>query len=273
MKNQHLTRLFLGLAIPALAGFACSGGSAGVGPTGGGGNSGGAGSGAGGTTGAVTVDCTMDPGSTTNDISDFEDGSGTVLPNGNRNGGWYTYIDTTATCLVMPAPHATATAAEIPGGRCASMFAIHFTGTGCTTWGAGVGTDLNAVPAAADAGAGPATGPKQVYDVSGYTGITFWSRADHGASMRLKVPMSDETKVADGGLCVEMATAKCSDNFGSNIALTSKWIKHTVMFSTMAQEKWGKPFTWNPAHVTSIQFQVPAAALFDVWIDDVAFIK
>jgi len=279
MKNGHFVSM--ALAIPALLLGACGGGSAGAGTPGAGGSTGaagtGSGTGAGGTTGtgaagtgAAAVDCTMDPGSTTDTISDFEDGSGSVLANGMRNGAWYSYIDTAPTCAVMPLPHAAVTAGEIPGGRCASLFALHFTGTGCSVFGAGVGTDL-AAPAAGDAGA--TSTAKVPYDVTGYSGISFWSRADKGTSMRFKMPMTDETKTTDGGNCTEVATAKCSDDFGANIALTTKWIKHTVMFSTMHQEGWGKVFTWTPGHVTSIQFQVPVVPMFDVWIDDVAFIK
>jgi predicted small secreted protein len=265
MKHGQLVSL--ALVVPALLLAACGGNNE---ASTGGAGSGGGGSGAGGTGSAVTVDCTADPGSTPNDISDFEDGAGSVLPNDDRNGGWYTYVDPTATCMVTPMPKATAGAGEIAGMRCASGYAMHFTGTGCTTWGAGVGTDLKA-PAATDGGT--SAGPKVPYDVSGYTGISFWVRADKGAAMRFKMPMTDETKVEDGGACVESATNKCSDNFGVNVPLTKNWVKKTVMFSMMKQEAWGKAFTWNPAHVTSIQFQVPASAAFDVWIDDVAFIK
>jgi hypothetical protein len=306
MKHGHLVSL--AFAVPALLLAACGGGAAGTGTmnttagaagsTGGGaagstgtgdagstgtagsvgtaGTSGAAGSvGTAGTSGAAggtaaAVDCTMDPGSTPNDISDFEDGSGSVLANGGRNGGWYSYVDTATTCKVMPAPGGMAGAAEIPGGRCASLFAMHFTGMGCSVFGAGVGTDL-AAPAATDAGA--TSTAKVPYDVSMYTGISFWSRADKGTSMRFKMPMTDDTKTTDGGNCTETATAKCSDDFGTNIALTTKWVKHTVTFSTMKQEGWGKAFTWTPGHVTSIQFQVPIVTAFDVWIDDVAFVK
>ena len=254
---------------------AAAGSTGGSTTTGGGGTtaSGGAGTtAAAGTTGA-TVDCTMDPGASDNDISNFEDGTGSVLPNGGRNGGWYSYIDTATTCKVMPAPGGMAGAAEIPGGRCASLFAMHFSGMGCSVFGAGVGTDLAAPASAADAGAPATSVAKTPYDVSGYTGISFWSRADKGTSMRFKMPMTDDTKTTDGGNCVDSTTSKCSDDFGANIALTAKWIKHTVLFTTMKQEGWGKTFTWTPGHVTSIQFQVPVAPSFDVWIDDVAFVK
>jgi hypothetical protein len=298
MKQGHLVSL--ALAVPALLFGACGGGGAGTGSvptmnvttggasgtagdtgaTGAAGDSSAAGStsaagttgsaGATGTTGA-SADCTMDMGTTDNTISDFEDGSGSVLPNGNRNGGWYSYVDTAATCMVMPPPNGTATAAEIPGGRCGSMFAMRFQGMGCSVFGAGVGTDL-AAPAAGDAGTTTAAA-KTPYDVSAYTGVSFWVRADKGSSLRFKMPMTDDTKTTDGGSCVEAATAKCSDDFGANIALTKNWVKKTVLFSAMKQEGWGKKFTWTPAHVTSIQFQVPVVAAFDVWIDDVSFVK
>jgi hypothetical protein len=293
----------LALAVPALLLGACGGGAAGTGnvptmnvTTGGtAGTSGTAGdtgnpsttgtaggssvAGASGTAGATggggatgaSVDCTMDMGTTEDTISDFEDGTGSVLPNGGRNGGWYSYVDTAPTCMVMPAPNGTATAAEIPGGRCNSMFAMHFTGMGCSVFGAGVGTDL-AAPAAGDGGTAT-TAAKTPYDVSAYTGISFWVRADKGSSIRFKMPMTDDTKTTDGGSCVDSPTSKCSDDFGSNIALTKNWVKKTVMFSTMKQEGWGKKFTWTPAHVTSIQFQVPVVTAFDVWIDDVSFVK
>ena len=297
MKHGHLVSLM----IPALVLGACGGGAAGVGMmnamtgsaagTSGGDTSGTAGSSGGDTSGTAgssaatgtggasggagtgatgSVDCSMDPGTTDDTVSDFEDGSGSVLPNGDRNGGWYSYVDTAATCMVMPPPNGTATAAEIPGGRCQSMFAMHFSGMGCSVFGAGVGTDL-AAPAATDAGTTAAA--KVPYDVTAYTGISFWTRADKGSSLRFKMPMTDETKTTDGGSCTETAAAKCSDDFGSNIALTKSWVKHTVMFAAMKQEGWGKKFTWTPGHVTSIQFQIPIVAAFDVWIDDVSFVK
>jgi hypothetical protein len=276
MKNGHLISLALSTSLLA----ACGGGaSMGAGPgtidVGVGGASTGGATGAAGTTGAGAVDCTMDQGTTPDTISDFEDGTGSVLVSEMRNGGWYSYIDPTATCTVMPPPNGTATAAPIPGGRCMSMFAMHFTGMGCTTWGAGVGTDLAASAAAGDAGAATTTAMKVPYDVSGFTGVSFWSRADTGTSMLFKMPMTDETAVADGGKCTESTATStdCSDDYGSNIALTSKWVKHTVMFSKMAQAGWGKVFPWTPADVTSIQFQVPKAPSFDVWIDDVSFVK
>ena len=48
-------------------------------------------------------------------------------------------------------------------------------------------------------------GPKVPYDLTGYTGITFWAMSSTTADnkLRVKIPMTDETKIADGGSCDE----------------------------------------------------------------------
>ena len=65
----------------------------------------------------------------------------------------------------------------------------------------------------------------------------------------------DETKVEDGGLCVESSTNKCSDDFGEffNLPSNGTWKRITVRWAdpTFIQEGWGAVFPWNPAHVTS----------------------
>ena len=59
--------------------------------------------------------------------------------------------------------------------------------------------------------------PKVPYDIGAFKGVTFLAMATAGTdtALRIKFPMTDETKVEDGGLCVESATTKCSDDFGS----------------------------------------------------------
>ena len=44
--------------------------------------------------------------------------------------------------------------------------------------------------------------------------------------------------------------------------------------ATFIQEVWGAIFTWNPAHVTSIQIQAQnKVESYDFFIDDMYFIK
>jgi hypothetical protein len=275
MKTPHFSFLSLAFAIPALAAVACGGGSSSATP-GTGGSTGGGGS-SGGSSG--TVDCTMDTGTSMDTISDFEDGSGTVLPNQMRNGGWYAYNDASPTCVESPMGMSSAGAEAVTPARCMSTYALHVKGMGCSLWGAGVGTDF-AAPPPPDGGAvdaGGATAAKTPYDVSMFAGVQFWGKIEAGstASVRVKVPMTDDTKIVDGGNCMltETGTDKCSDDWGSKVALTTSWKLYKLPFASMMQEGWGKKFDFNKAHVTSVQFQVAAKTTFDFWIDDVSFFK
>ena len=123
-------------------------------------------------------------------------------------------------------------------------------------------------------------GKKVAYNVGAFTGITFWAMATTGSdtALRVKIPMSDETKVEDGGDCVESSTNKCSDDFGYKFSLPANgnWKQITVKFSdaAFAQEGWGAKFNWNPANVTSIQIQSQdKSETYDFWIDDMYFIQ
>jgi len=147
---------------------------------------------------------------------------------------------------------------------------------GCSVWGAGIGADLGQP----SQDGGTYTGPKVPYDVSPFKGITFWAMATTGSdtSLRIKLPMTDETKVEDGGLCVEGTNNKCSDDFGYKFSLPANgnWKQITVRWNDagFVQEGWGAKFDWNPMHVTSIQIQSQhMGEPYDFWIDDMGFIK
>ncbi len=254
--------LFLAAA-PAVFSGAC--GSSG-GSTGGGGSGG----------GAMDAD---------NLVSDFEDpAAATVVQAGTpkRNGYWYSYNDASATCVQTPKngdPYvgsAPPSAAPMGGSS-----ALHAVWNGCSVWGAGVGADLGQPTV----DAGSYTGPKVPYDLSAYKGISFWAMSDPTGDnkLRIKLPMTDETKVADGGLCDEtkVGVGKCSDDWGQAFTLPTNgnWTQVTVMFSEASkfkQEGWGAAFPWNPAHVTSIQIQNAGGEMgqkYDFWIDNVYLIK
>jgi hypothetical protein len=224
-------------------------------------------------------------------ISSFEDPTAaTVLMNGTppRNGYWYSYNDnnpagTDATCMQTPANGAAYVGATPPSpspGPSAGM-ALHAQWTGCSVWGAGVGADLGQ-PALE---AGTYSGPKVPYDLTGYTGITFWAMSSTTADnkLRIKVPMTDETKIADGGKCDEsvVGTNKCSDDWGMVFALPTNgsWTQITVKFddsTKFKQEGWGAVFPWKPADVTSIQVQsqgTETSQTYDFWLDDFYLLK
>ncbi len=293
MKMRHFSFFSLATACVFLTGGAALLGGSGCSSTnntgGSGGTTGGGGSGG---SGAAPV---LDPA---NKISDFEDlAAATVVMAGTpaRNGYWYTYNDdnpkgTDTTCIQTPpsgpqarvrgdaapswSPEAPGDAA--PSGVTGGAYALHVTWTGCSVWGAGIGADLNQPVM----DGGTYMGKKVPYNVGAFTGITFWAMATTGSdtALRVKIPMSDETKVEDGGDCVESSTNKCSDDFGYKFSLPANgnWKQITVKFSDadFAQEGWGAKFNWNPANVTSIQIQSQdKSESYDFWIDDMYFIQ
>jgi hypothetical protein len=230
------------------------------------------------------LDCTMNVSRNDNTISDFESGTGAVLPSGGRNGAWYAYNDQTATCVEDPPPGAMNTpAARLDSPRCGSVYALRMKGTGCGTWGAGIGTDL-AAPLPPDGGATDGGAPvgvvavKHPYDLRGYRAISFWGRVGAGSTtaVRIKLPMGIDTKVADGGRCQlsEVGTDKCSNDWGRQLTFTAEWKMFSVALtndpiSGLSTETWGKQFPLDLSDVVAIQFQVGTASAFDVWIDDV----
>ena len=287
MKMRHFSLFSLATASVFLAGSAALLGGSGCSSSSGSGGSGGStGSGGSGGSGVMT--------SPEDKISDFEDlAAATVVMSGTppRNGYWYTYNDdnpkgTDTTCVqmppsgpqvapAMPSPWVGEAPATAAPGTTGSL-ALHAKWSGCSVWGAGIGADLNQP----QVDGGTYSGPKVPYDVGPFKGITFWAMAATGTDtmLRIKFPMTDETKVEDGGSCTESATNKCSDDFGEKFALPSNgnWKQITVKWADAGfiQEGWGAVFPWNPAHVTSIQIQsADKSETYDFWIDDMYFIK
>ena len=225
-------------------------------------------------------------------ISDFEDvAAATVVMAGTppRNGIWYVNDNPALSCVQMPRPAWQTQAVglpperyigvEPPGGVHAGSTgsrALRGWWTGCTIGAAGIGADFN-LPMVPDGGI--YMGPKVPYDVTPYKGVTFWARAAIGSdtALRIKFPMVDETKVEDGGHCSESALSKCGDSFGTKFTtpVDGSWKQFTVRWTDAAfsQEGWGKPFTWRPEAVTSIQIvPVYADQTYDFYVDDISFI-
>jgi hypothetical protein len=287
MKMRHFSFFSLATACVFLTGSAALLGGSGCGGSSSGG--GGGSTGSGGTGGGSGP--TVAPG---DEISTFEDlAAATVLMQGGRNGYWYSYNDdnpmgTDGTCMQTPPA-----GPQVPAGQTAPTYAgempatsapgttgtlaLHAYWKGCSVWGAGIGADLGQPPQ----DGGTYMGAKVPYDVGAFTGITFWARvtsSDSDTMLRIKFPMTDETKKEDGGNCTESSTNKCSDDFGEAFALPANgnWKQITIKWADAGfhQEGWGAVFPWNPAHVTSIQIQsADKNELYDFWIDDMGFIK
>jgi hypothetical protein len=117
--------------------------------------------------------------------------------------------------------------------------------------------------------------PAATYDGSAYSGFVFWGKI--GASttdgvVRILVP--DANTDSSGTVCTT-----CSDYLGKNLTFTTSWQEFTVLYTDLSQVGFGVPkeTTLDASHLYGVQFQVstkaPAGEAFDVWVDDLYFIK
>ena len=204
-------------------------------------------------------------------VSDFESGKADVLAVGGRGGSWFLFNDGTGMQTPVKTPNVTLVAEA--GGACNSMFAFHSTGSGFTVFGAGFGADF--APKAA--GATVST----VYDASAYSGIALFAKAATPISLRVSV--SDHGTATEGKVCVDTTDStnkmRCGDYFGSDITLTTDWQDYELPFAKMTQRGFGLPVATgiDKSMVYTIRAQIKGSAAapgaYDIWIDDVRFIK
>jgi hypothetical protein len=201
-------------------------------------------------------------------IDDMEGQTGSIALSNGRAGYWHVYQDLGDGGALTPAPGGppSGVISAISPARGASMFAAHIQGSGFAMF-AGMGFDMVDL-----------AGAKKVYDASAYRGFTFWGRSATGPlSVRMLVP--DVNTDSTGGICMP-----CGDNFGTNIVLTTAWQQYFVYYTDLRQVGFGHPNANDDggpgalaaAQLYGCQFQVSAPAstpAFDVWIDDVYFIK
>jgi hypothetical protein len=201
-------------------------------------------------------------------IDNMESQTGSIPLSGGRDGFWFVYSDGSDGGILMPAVGGgpAGVVAGISPPRGASSFAAHIAGSGFMTF-AGMGFDLDDV-----------LNTKKLYDATAYQGFTFWARSSTAPlSMRFLVP--DVNTDPAGNVC-----KSCGDSFGQNITLTAAWKQYTVYYSSLAQVGFGHPNASDDGGPTAVvaskiygcQFQLSApasTAAFDVWIDDIYFIK
>ena len=181
-------------------------------------------------------------------IDDFEDGDGWIAELDGRTGPWFVFNDGTGSQTPS------GTFAPATPGR-SSNYAARTTGSGFTSWGAGIGFELN--------GDGST---KDVYDAGHTLGVTFWARAESAVNVRFGV--ADVNTDPEGGVC-----SNCFDHFGIDIGLTTSWQQYTFTWGQLQQQGWGDQFgVIDPTQLYVMQFQVGPNVSFDVWLDDIAFV-
>ena len=202
-------------------------------------------------------------------IDDMEDGNGVICNSGGRHGSWYAVADGTEGVL-SPASGAAFTMTPIPGGRGYSQTAAHMTASGFSSW-AQMGLFLNE----------SAPGIGGPYDASATSGIKFWMKTN-APTLGVNLQTSETVPVSRGGQCSDSATTYNCDNpftFEINSPHPGDWFQYYVPYSALSQgenvDANGNTVdgsaTWDPTHLTNINFTVPAPASVDLWIDDLSF--
>jgi hypothetical protein len=181
-------------------------------------------------------------------IDDFEDGNSSLLPNDGRSGSWHAGQDGTGSLTTTEPP--------LPelGGVDGAGSALHLSGGGFSEWGANLNLELRN-------GAFP-------YDASAYRGIRFWAR---GSGTRLRVIFMQQN-LAPGHPCstCDPTSNQCGLLYSTELAMTEAWNEYTVDWTSLTPPTViDTPFA--PDQLMTIQFEVPAAAAVDLWLDDVSF--
>jgi Carbohydrate binding domain (family 11) len=104
--------------------------------------------------------------------------------------------------------------------------------------------------------------------LSGYQGLRLWVRSGATSAVAAKqVRLNLRTPgTVMGGTCTA-----CSDHFGVEIPLTSKWTQVDVPFATLKQMGYGRPMLASAdlTRALGIELLFPVNVSFDLWLDDV----
>jgi hypothetical protein len=189
-------------------------------------------------------------------IDDLEDGNRSIRALAGREGYWYTLNDGTGGQQTPTPGSGIFVLAE--GGAASSAYAVATEGSGFTGWGAKLGVYLHHV-----GGEFP-----EIYDASGYDGITFQARGNTNVAVRVLTEAIRGASV--GGTCVE-SEGGCYDYYGMTFGLTAEWRAYEMTFSDMRQAGTGRSIAFDPATVMAIDFTVPANVDFAFAVDDLGF--
>jgi hypothetical protein len=212
-------------------------------------------------TGPVDNTIQIEPG---NMIDDLDDGDDAIIAASGRSGDWYCFNDGSAGGVQTPSPDDDF--APESGGANDSSHAVHSSGSGFSTWGSGIGFDLNG------ADPGGTSNAKGTFDASSFTGIAFYAKGAASVDVTLAtLAVIDE---ADGGTCTPgMGDAEsCSNAHRLTVTVTDEWQQYAIAFENLAQDEgWGQTIAFDPSDLASILFQTEAGADYEFWIDQIGF--
>jgi len=156
----------------------------------------------------------------------------------------------------------------------ASAYALHVSGGDYVLYGPNIGWTIS------DSASG-------ALDVQAESGVAFWARSDRSTGQTLEIVVNDVYTFPVVELELRQCELETPDyvpplgrrcwNGGKSVrVLSTEWRLYTVDFSELVQDTWG---TRSPggkpdlSGVLSIEFHLPAAQDFDLWLDDIAFFR
>jgi endoglucanase len=182
-------------------------------------------------------------------LEDFADGNG-QLSSAGFTGRWHTYSDGTAAIT----PPLDAEIVPVDG-------AVHVSGTGFSTWGAGLSVDLN-----------NPTGQllqRQPADLSAHRGLGLRVRGSGSIVVELVTPAT--TGTAEGGTC----TDGCFGHYAASVALGADFTEQALPFSAFAQPDFGQDVPLDLTRVLAINFLARVdggPANLDLWLEQVSLL-
>jgi len=183
-------------------------------------------------------------------IATFEGNQATTSVVGPRGGTPWNFLpaDGSGRVMAMPIPE-----------RCGSRSALRVSG-------AAASPATRPLTQALLMTGGP--GGVRFFDATGYTGLRLSLRSSVPGTVRLKV--ADRDTAQPGGICT-----MCNDHFATDLAVGTDWRSFTVPWTALRQQGIGNQFpALDVAHLFAIELFPPAASgAFDLWIDDVGFVR
>jgi hypothetical protein len=247
--------------------------------------------GASGTGGMSMVDpngCPIDPGM----IASFEDPANpyALVASEGRAGAVEQFNDGTGTQT---------TTVVMDGTDPCNQYALHTTGSGFSTWGAGIGSVFSGTfDQTLNDGAGAYAPTPGGYDGSAYTAISFRAKAGGNQAnpvrFNISIPATEGAPYGDGS-CADMADVDnpCWNHLGHFLqddeALTTQWQTFTFCFdrdlypmflpshvsledrNSVSSQLLKFQLQFNQSFDPATAEQVPLSGSFDFYIDDIKF--
>lgn len=187
-------------------------------------------------------------------IDDFEDGNTRIAGVAGRGGYWFKSADSKGSAFEPDELQLVDGGPEHPGRV---LHVAGVTSAAPDAWGTLVGANFMT--------------DNKTYDASRYVGISFRAKVGPEGTPSVRFKIGDINTHPDLGVCTN-----CWNHFGKDMILTHEWKEYQVLFTVARQEPyWGdpKPDSITPGALYSFDFTIKPGQKFDLWIDDLKFLR